>query len=158
MESSTVAEEIDFKQSLLACYANIAIMEMKLYNNSTDDIRPSHKEILYLYSIWTIDGCTATDLVELFDSSKALVSQTILAMERKGYIVREKDPNDNRRQILRISPNRINSLNDEIRLIENAVKHLSHQYSEQDIEKAGKIIMSLTDIMANQAIRDANKR
>jgi len=158
MESQSKNEEMDFKQTLFACYANIAIMEMRLYNNSPDYNRPSHKETLYLYSIWTLDGCTATDLVDLFDSSKALVSQTILSMEKKGYIVREKDPTDNRRQILRLSPDQISTITDELKLIDRAVMQLSSYYSKEEIEKASKIVLSLTEIMAEQAIRDTHRR
>lgn len=152
MDASNNTEHMDFKQSLFASYANIAIMELKLYNNNPDHQRPNHKEILYLYSIWSKPGCTASDLVELFDSSKALVSQTIIAMEKKGYIVREKDPLDNRRQNLRLSDKRIEENHEELRLIDSAVKRLSTQYTEEEIHNAAKILLSFTNNMVHEIV------
>ena len=149
---------MDFKQALFASYANIAIMELKIYNSNSEHLRPSHKELLYLYSIWSREGCTASDLVELFDSSKALVSQTVLAMEEKGYIVREKDPQDNRRQIIRVSPERLADSEIEMNIIDRSIKQLSSNYSNEEIEKAAKIMLSLSENMVNFSIRDSKKR
>ena len=125
MGSEPKKEQMDFKQVLFASYANIAIMELKLYNTQSDRVRPTHKEILYLYSIWSRGGCTASDLVELFDSSKALVSQTVLSMEEKGYIYREKDPADNRRQIITINKDKLNESVEELMLIDKSMRQLS---------------------------------
>lgn len=152
MDASKDFDNMDFKQSLFASYANIAIMELKLFNNSPEHLRPTHKEILYLYSIWSKPGCTATDLVDLFDSSKALVSQTIIAMEKKGYIIREKDPEDNRRQNLRLSDKRIEESHEELKLIDSAVRKLSSQYSEEEIHNAAKILASFTSNMVHETV------
>ena len=158
MEQLSESEKMDFKQALFASYANIAIMELKIYNSNSEHLRPSHKELLYLYSIWSREGCTASDLVELFDSSKALVSQTVLAMEEKGYIVREKDPQDNRRQIIRVSPERLADSEIEMNIIDRSIKQLSSNYSNEEIEKAAKIMLSLSENMVNFSIRDSKKR
>ena len=158
MEQLSESEKMDFKQALFASYANIAIMELKIYNSNSEHLRPSHKELLYLYSIWSRGGCTASDLVELFDSSKALVSQTVLSMEEKGYIVREKDPQDNRRQIIRVSPERMADSEIEMNIIDRSIKQLSSNYSNEEIEKAAKIMLSLSENMVNFSIRDSKKR
>lgn len=157
MEPMTESSEMDFRQSLFTSYANIAIMEMKLYNSNSTRLRPSHKETLYLYTIWSKNGCTASDLVELFDSSKALVSQTILGMEEKGYIVRERDPKDNRRQIIRLSPQRLEESKVERNIIERAIRQISKNYSEEEIAKASEIMTRLTDTMVNIVINDDKK-
>ncbi len=149
---------MDFKQSLFASYANIAIMEMKLFNTNADFMRPTHKEMLYLYSIWTNPGCTASDLVELFNSSKALVSQTIIAMEEKGYIIRTKDPKDNRRQILEISPQRLEATTKELQLIDAATHALSRDYTKEEMDGAAKIIHRFTQYMMDMTIEQLNKR
>ncbi len=158
MDQQAESKEMDFRQALFSSYANIAIMEMKLYNSNTDHLRPTHKEILYLYCIWSKNGCTATDLVELFNSSKALVSQTIIGMEEKGYIIREKDPEDNRRQIIRISPERVADSATEISIIERSIRQLANEYSDEDISRAAKIMLDLTQNMVDLSIRDTKKQ
>ena len=150
-------ENLDFKQVLFASYANIAIMELKLYNSNNDHLRPTHKEILYLYCIWSRGGCTASDLVELFDSSKALVSQTVLSMEEKGYIIRERDPADNRRQIINISPSRLRESCEELTIIDKAVKHLSAKYSEEEMNRAARVMYDLTQVMIDLSMRCPKK-
>lgn len=157
MNPPVKTDEMDFKQSLFASYANIAIMEMKLFNSNSEIMRPTHKEVLYLYSIWTNPGCTASDLVELFNSSKALVSQTIIAMEEKGYIIRTKDPKDNRRQILEIAPKRLEASTKELELIDEAAKSLSKDYTEEEISTAAKIINIFTYRMMDLALEESNK-
>ncbi len=147
MSHPDIREENNFEQALFASYANIAIMELKLYNNSQETNRPTHKEILYMYSIWANKGCTASDLVDLFDSSKALVSQTVIGMEKKGYIYREKDSKDNRRQILKLSEERFPGSIEEMRVIDAAVKNLRNTYSQEDIVRAAKILQCFTDNM-----------
>ncbi|MBO4356767.1 MAG: MarR family transcriptional regulator [Candidatus Methanomethylophilaceae archaeon] len=136
----------DFSKSLLSSYANIAIMEVRMNNNSTLP-RPSYKEILYMYCIYCIDDCTASDLVELFNTSKALVSQTVISMERKGFVTRIKDPQDNRRQILRVSDETMMTYSDEMTVIDESLKRMDEMYSVEDIVKSAKIVKEVTDCM-----------
>lgn len=157
MEPVSESSDLDFRQTLFASYANIAIMEMKLFNANSSRLRPSHKETLYLYTIWSKNGCTASDLVELFDSSKALVSQTILSMEEKGYIIREKDPKDKRRQIIRLSPQRLEESKVEMGIIERSIRQISGDYSKEEIDKASEIMLRLTETMVNVTMNDAKK-
>ena len=145
MQEESKKVEMDFKQSLFASYANIAIVEVRLYNESERLARLTHKEMLYMYCIWSKPDWTATDLVEMFDNSKALVSQTILGMEEKGYIAREKDPKDNRRQILRITDDKVLEAREEMEFIDAAVKKLASKYTKEEIEKASKIIFDFTE-------------
>ncbi len=139
--------KLDFGKSLLSSYASIAVMEVRMYNNNSSIDRPSYKELLYIYCIWSIENCTATDLVELFRSSKALVSQTIINMEKKGFIIRQKDPLDNRRQILRVSEEVIRRYNDEVVIIEEAIRRLSGTYTLEEICEASNVIKDITDCM-----------
>ena len=115
------------------------------------EVHPTQKEVLYMYCIWNRKNCTASDLVEILGSSKALVSQTIIGMEKKGYIVRTKDPEDNRRQILQISPARLAATQTELKILDESIAKLRTMYSPEDIEKAGKMLMSLTNLMVNQS-------
>jgi len=153
MQEQSKDKPMDFKQSLFASYANIAIMEMSLYNSSDNFLRPSHKEMLYIYCIWSHPGCTASDLVEMFSSSKALVSQTILSMQEKGYITREKDPDDNRRQILRLSDQRLLESTQELEIIDKASKVLASKYTPEQIEEASRIICDFTEEMRHLATK-----
>ena len=136
----------DFSKSLLSSYANIAILEVRMYNNS-DQPRPSYKEILYMYCIYSINNCTASDLVQLFNTSKALVSQTIIAMERKKLVSRIKDPSDNRRQILRVSPETLAMYSEEMQIIDESLKRMNEVYSIEEICKSSKIVKEVTDCM-----------
>lgn len=146
-------DAMDFKQALFASYANIAIMEIRLHNDDDSRLRPTFKETLYLYSIWSRDGCTASDLVKLFDSSKALVSQTIIGMEKKGYIVREQDKTDRRKQILKISPQRLSGGVEEFKLIDSSITALSAKYTEEELSKSAKIIYEFTENMCKEVTK-----
>ena len=78
-------------------------------------------------------------------------------MEEKGYIVRERDPKDNRRQIIRLSPQRLEESKVEMNIIERAIRQISKNYSEEEIAKASEIMTRLTDTMVNIVINDAKK-
>ena len=131
----------------MAAYANIAIIELRMYNDKPDSSRPTFKESLYLYAIYSIKNCTASDLVALFNSSKALVSQTIIGMEEKGFIVRTKDPKDNRRQIITLSPARLSETQIESAVTAEAMRRLSNKYSNEDFTNTSRIIKEITDCM-----------
>ena len=136
----------EFSKSLLSSYANIAVMEVRMYNESNLP-RPSYKEILYMYCIYSIDDCTASDLVELFNTSKALVSQTIITMERKGFVSRVKDCRDNRRQILKVSEEALKTYSEEMAVIDESLKRMDGTYSLEEICKSAKIVKEVTDCM-----------
>jgi len=138
--------KVNFSKSLLSAYANIAIMEVRMYNDSKEP-RPSYKEILYMYCIYSINNCTASDLVELFNTSKALVSQTIIAMEKKHFVTRVKDPEDNRRQILKVSPESLVAYSEEMQLIDESLKRMNEVYSVEEICKSARIVKEVTDCM-----------
>ena len=146
MPTSLKELKTEFSKSLLASYANVAIMEMRMYN-SNDEQRPSYKEIMYMYCIYSIDKCTASDLVEMFSSSMALVSQTIISMEKKGFVTRTKDPDDKRRQILAISEEMMKKYSEEVDVIDEALKRMSTHHSIEDICEAAKTLNEVTDCM-----------
>ena len=132
---------------MVAAYANIAIIELRMYNDKPDSSRPTFKESLYLFAINSIENCTASDLVALFNSSKALVSQTIINMEEKGFIVRSKDPKDNRRQIISLSPSKKNETQIESAITSEAMRRLASKYTEDDFNRSSKIMLDLTECM-----------
>ncbi len=149
MENLSTIE--DLKNSLFVSYSNIVLMETRLYNGDVRDCaRPTQKEIMYMYCIRSKPGCTATDLVNLLNTSKALVSQTLISMEKKGYITRTKDPEDNRRQILNVSEICLKENQSELRIIEKALEKVRSQYTQEDLVKAMNIMQSLTTNMLQQ--------
>ena len=78
-------------------------------------------------------------------------------MEEKGYIVREKDPKDKRRQIIRLSPQRLEESKVEMGIIERSIRQISGDYSKEEIDKASEIMLRLTETMVNVTMNDAKK-
>ena len=79
-------------------------------------------------------------------------------MEEKGYIYREKDPADNRRQIITINKDKLNESVEELMLIDKSMRQLSSQYTDEEMMNAARIMYDLTDNMVKLSIRDSKKR
>lgn len=156
MPASLKESRLDFSKALLGAYANLAVLQVRLYNDEDQVVRPSFKEMVYLYTIWKYDNCTASDLVEIFNSSKALISQTVISMEKKGFISRKKDPSDNRRQIITVSEEIMGTYAMELQLIDEALKYKSKQYSIEEVLQAARIVLDITDTMLR--IKNENKQ
>jgi len=140
--------------SILSLFTDASVMEMRLFNERLDNSHPKYKEILYIYAIADIgDECTATDICKLFNVSKAMASQTLNGMERKGFIVREKDPDDHRRHFIKISLDKIDIITKEIQIIDNSADNISKKYTKEELEIATRV---LADISAQIRIAELN--
>lgn len=130
--------------SIISIYDATSLMELRAFKEDMNVVRPKHKEVLYMHSILTIEDCTATDLCKLFDESKAMVSQTLNGMEKKGFITREKDPNDRRRHFIRVTQKKIDEMNIEVSIIDNTVDDVLKKYSKEEVDKAAKILAEIS--------------
>ena len=147
MQPVTSKVNAEFQRLMVEAYANIAILELRLYNDQPDSSRPTFKESLYLFAIQSMEKCTASDLVALFNSSKALVSQTVISMEEKGFIVRTKDPKDNRRQIITLSPEKNNETQIERAIADEAIRRLNDKFSDEDIIRSARVMYEISEVM-----------
>lgn len=127
-------------KSLIALFARNSLMEVRVFDENGPLMTPSYKEVLYLYSIATIENCTATDLVKLFKVSKAMVSQMLSGMEEKGYIVRKKDSIDGRKNIITISPERLKDAGEEVKVYDEAIDELHKKFTSEQIEIAAEVL------------------
>ena len=64
-------------------------------------IRP---ELTVLMCLSFRDAVHARDICEVTEQPSNTVSRGVASLERKGYLVRTRDTNDTRRQVLRITP------------------------------------------------------
>jgi len=137
-------DDINLTNALVRIFANVGITEMRMYNGGTKSSRPTFKEAMYMYAIMSITDCTASDLVDLFGVSKALVSQSIIAMEEKGFIERVRDTKDKRRQIIKVS-DQAEEYMKERDALEYAERMLLQKYTPEQIGLACRIFIDLTD-------------
>jgi|GEM_PF-935511 len=61
-------------------------------------------EILSLIFLYFKDGITATEICEFSGHLKTNISRAVIALEKRGMLKREADPDDQRRQLLYITP------------------------------------------------------
>jgi DNA-binding MarR family transcriptional regulator len=61
-------------------------------------------EILSLIFLYFKDGITATEICEFSGHLKTNISRAVIALEKRGMLRREADPDDQRRQLLYITP------------------------------------------------------
>jgi len=135
-------------KSICKLNVDMSAMEIRAFNKRLDESSPTYKENLYIFTIASIENCTATDLVKTFGVSKAIVSQTLSAMEEKGFITRVKDSADSRKHIIEISNEKVDLFSNEICLIDQAIDLTLSKYSKEELDTVSKI---LTDISNNLA-------
>lgn len=146
MSGDTETMQPELKSALLLLYKDTTIMEMRRFNNESS-FRPTYKEVLYMYGIGSVEKCTATDLVKMFNISKETMSIALSKMETKGFIERTVDPEDNRRQIITISDKRFFEMRSQQTIYEEALKKLIAKYTDDEIKTASNVIVDLADEM-----------
>ena len=151
-------EGTDFKKLLVSSYANLAIMEMRLYNDSTETDRPSFKEILFMYVISDTPNCTATDLVKLFNSTKAMISQTLINMESRGLIKRTKSDGDSRKLIITVCEDKIKEIMGGVNIYEEALMKIEERYSKKQLIDSAQVICDFTRAFRDASIERLPKR
>ncbi len=57
-------------------------------------------EIVILLALYFREGITASEFCEFSGHLKAGVSRAVIVLEKKGFVRRQTDPSDNRRQLL----------------------------------------------------------
>ncbi len=65
-------------------------------NNELKKYNITASELAIILNLFDKDGITQEDLVTIMMIDKAAIARTIPALEKKGYIHREKDKNDRR--------------------------------------------------------------
>ncbi|MDA0181201.1 winged helix DNA-binding protein [Solirubrobacter phytolaccae] len=93
--------------------AELALLLLGGFHSMVDDVvaeleRRGHPGVraAHEFALRAIDGGadTASELGRRLDVSKQAAAKTITALEQLGYVGREADPGDARRQLLKVTP------------------------------------------------------
>lgn len=84
-------------------YLSLSVAELKFSDLFGDLGRLPYNTVLYLDYITYHPGCTATEIAEAIGVTKATVSTTVIRLEKKGLLVRERSEADRRVYNIRIS-------------------------------------------------------
>ncbi|WP_329108429.1 MarR family winged helix-turn-helix transcriptional regulator [Micromonospora sp. NBC_01699] len=82
-------------------------LHTQLARQGHPDLRPMHG---FVFQAIGPDGTTAAELGRRLGVSKQAAGKTIDGLERLGYVVRESDPRDARRRVVRLTERGVDSL------------------------------------------------
>jgi DNA-binding MarR family transcriptional regulator len=69
-----------------------------------DELGMGLKEFVMLNAVGESEGTTQRELADVMHGDANLVVQLLNSLEARGYALRERDPHDRRRHIVRITP------------------------------------------------------
>src|SRR5262245_15038829 len=92
---------------LRAGRAAIEQLHRRLAERGHPDVRPAHG---YAFQAIGVDGTTAGELGVRLGVTKQAAGQMVDELVRLGYVVRESDPADGRRRLVKLTPRGIDCL------------------------------------------------
>ena len=84
------------EQHLTGMIHEISLMVARLFNRQVRDIGLTRTQWQVLYWLYHQDGQTQTELAETLSMAKPPLGKVVDRLEDEGWVVRERDPNDRR--------------------------------------------------------------
>jgi DNA-binding MarR family transcriptional regulator len=100
---------------LLAFRGLIDELHAELAAQGHPDVRPLHG---FVFQAIGVDGTSAAELGRRLGVSKQAAGKTLDALERMGYVVREPDPRDARRKVVRLTEHGLDCLRRSARIFD----------------------------------------
>jgi DNA-binding MarR family transcriptional regulator len=100
---------------LLAFRGLIDELHVELAAQGHPDVRPLHG---FVFQAIGVEGTTAAELGRRLGVSKQAAGKTLHALERMGYVVREPDPRDARRKLVRLTERGVDCLRRSARIFD----------------------------------------
>lgn len=118
--------------------------------SSEAQLQPSEMAVMVRASsrcLYSGDGVCVSEIHEALYISKAAVSQTLNALEKKGYILRQIDPVDRRKIVVTITAMGEAELDRTMRIYNDALDAVLDQLGHENAEQLIDLIGRLMDIM-----------
>lgn len=85
---------------LIGLIHNISKNQIKYLNSRIQELN-LNREVRYLMMIYDNPNCSQDDLVNIYGESKANMAKSLKKLEEQGYILREVNPNNRRKYMLK---------------------------------------------------------
>ncbi len=85
---------------LIGLIHNISKNQIKYLNSRIQELN-LNREVRYLMMIYDNPNCSQDDLVNIYGESKANMAKSLKKLEEQEYIVREVNPNNRRKYMLK---------------------------------------------------------
>ncbi len=124
----------------------------------TAGVRSEVAGVAVLGRIELLGPVRLTDLAHALGLDPSSVSRQVTALERSGWVAREKDPSDQRAQRLRLTDKGSDVVATLRRARAAALERLTPGWSTQDIDDlTGRVARLNTDIEAHRELLDATQ-
>lgn len=137
---------LDFLQHLW--HLNHALERMSLHMARTLNVTAQQR--LFIRCIGKYPGMTASQLATVLHLDRGTVSVALRRLARKGLITRRRDPRDNRRVSLGLTPKGQALDRPDPSTVEFAVEQLLGNVSALDIEKVKVVLRRLADCLSEK--------
>ena len=142
---------MNLRDALNAFYYSNALCDLRMMNGKFLNQNITYNSLLYLELINSMQGkCTASKLAEMLYISKPGVTQKINELINQGLVIKKPNPQDHRQNFLFVNEEaapqyRVYNKQDDL-----AVKTITENFSEEDIEKFCLMLKIITDINYNE--------
>ncbi|PKK39719.1 hypothetical protein ABB02_01059 [Clostridiaceae bacterium JG1575] len=121
------------KQSLLTFFYASTLDELRMMNEKRLPGSITYNSLLYLHLVEYNQGCTPSYLSRLLGVSKPAVTAKLNELAARGLLLRQKNPQDGRETILKLSEEGAALYAAYDRTMYRAMAHLEKHFSGQDL-------------------------
>lgn len=94
---------------------------------------------------------SASDLVAITGLTSGAITGVVARLEREGYLYREPDPNDGRRQVLHVAPCRIEGLQQVFEPIRKDATTLLESFTGEQLEAIAEFLGQMGNLVSRHA-------
>ena len=113
----------------IARRAHAALLDKKL-----DSYDISHGQILLLATLYRQDGICQTNICEMYNLNKAAVGRSLKKLKNRGFITKETDPNDQRKNLIYLTDKAEEFRPKLKKVLDSSENILKKNLSEEEIE------------------------
>ena len=141
---------MNLRDSFFHLYHGLNALEFQTNSKRSGDL--TYRDLMYINLIMFMDDCTVTKLAKLMNLSKPAVTMRVNRLIEQGLIIKQKSKNDERVNILMLSPETYTRFGDNDKRINHALVKICEEYPAEDVKTFANMMDRLADLFSDPNI------
>ena len=138
---------MNLRESFFHLYHGINAMEFQTNSQKSGDL--SYRDLMYINLIMFMDDCTVTKLAEIMNISKPAVTMRVNRLIEQGIIIKQKSREDERVNILMLSPATYTRFGENDKRINHALLKICEEYPPEDVKLFANMMDRLAELFSD---------
>lgn len=135
---------MNLRESFFHLYHGLNALEFQTNSKKSGDL--TYRDLMYINLIMFMDDCTVTKLAEIMNISKPAVTMRVNRLIEQGIIIKQKSREDERVNILMLSPATYARFGENDKRINHALAKICEEFPPEDVKVFAKMMDRLAEL------------